>query len=186
MGSKPPIKRVPREKVAILHVCEQRDAISQLIKTTDKLSVIITGNGNPKEGYVYKVIEQGNDIKAINEKLTVINAIIKELHEKSIGKNEVEKTDAEKRVERRMEWQKWLQTGMFIVAAIGLIVTAYFGWKNNKGQAKLETRVDNLGVPINTRNGQIINMPPDIEIKFWPKDFVIDSSNVEDAINKLK
>jgi hypothetical protein len=126
----PVIRRIPKEKVAILHVCSQTDAIAQLIRNTDKLSVIITGNGNPEDGYVYKVIELGKEIKEINTKLTGISGVVTELHEESINKKAIVKTDSEKRSERRAIITKRINVGMFIVGAISLLVMAFYQYKN--------------------------------------------------------
>lgn len=155
-----PIKRIPKEKIAVLHVCSQKEAINQLIKTSDKLSIIITGNGNPKDGYIYKVDEMGRDVKDINEKLTGICGIVKELHEKSIGENAVEKKQI-------IRWDNVFKIAGIIIAS-GML---YVGYKNlTKQNTAIETRVNNIGVPIVTRNGKILALPDSTQIKFFPND----------------
>ncbi len=139
--AKSPIKKITPEKVAVLHVCSQAQQIARLKETSDKLSIIITGNGNPKEGYVYKVMEMGDEIKNIHTKLTDVNAIVKELYDDSIAKKSAKKTETEIRAERRLEWAKWIQTGMFILGAVALIYTAINTYRGNKKIIATETSI---------------------------------------------
>jgi hypothetical protein len=150
-----PIKRIPKEK-------SETATLEQLVKTTDKLSIIITGNGNPKDGYMYKVDEMGRDVKEINNKLTGISGIVKELHEESIGKKKVEKTDAEKRI-------KWLQIGMFIVAIIALLYTAINTRENIKVSKGNTKKIENLGEPIIIDKEGQIKDSRGVEIKMFGK-----------------
>ena len=158
----PKIKRIPKEKVAILHTCSETSTLDQLVKTSEKLSIIITGNGNPRDGYVYKLDEMGRDVKEINNKLTGISGIVKELHEESIGKKKVEKTDTEKRI-------KWLQIGMFIVAIIALLYTAYNTWENIKVSKGNTKKIENLGEPIIIDKEGQIKDSRSVEIKMFGK-----------------
>jgi len=118
---KPTVKRIPKEKVAILHVCEQRDNIA-------KLNLILVGNGHPEEGYVYKVVEMSKEIKNINDKLTGINGIVKELHEKSIGRNAVER-------KKKINWARTIQ----LISAFTALGMLYLGYKNLTKELKAET-----------------------------------------------
>lgn len=165
------IKRVTKEKVAVLHVCSEREVLNGLISNTDKLSIIITGNGNIKEGIAYQIVEMGSEIKNINEKLTGISGIVKELHEESTSKKAIVKTDKEIKLEKRLIWQKWIQTFMFIIAAFGLILTAYFGFRGNKVSDKIQTKVDDIGIPFVTNSrGEIMALPDSTLIKYFPND----------------
>ena len=125
---KPTVKRIPKEKVAILHVCEQRDNI-------EKLNLILVGNGHPEEGYVFKVVEMGKEIKNINEKLTGISGIVKELHEESVGKKEVIKTDKERFI-------SGIKTLGLLITIITLLFTAYNSFIGNKKQDIVINKVD--------------------------------------------
>jgi len=158
----PKIKRIPKEKVAILHTCSETSTLDQLVKTSEKLSIIITGNGNPRDGYMYKVDEMGRDVKEINNKLTGISGIVKELHEESIGKKKVEKTDAEKRI-------KWFQIGMFLLGLGALIYTAINTRENIKVSKTNTDKINNLGEPvIIDKEGQIKDSRG-VEIKMFGK-----------------
>lgn len=78
---KTPIKRVSvkEDKIAIVHVCSQ-------VERLKRIEEVLVGDGHPEEGYIYKVIEMGKEIKDINIHLTGISGIVKDLHEESIGK----------------------------------------------------------------------------------------------------
>jgi hypothetical protein len=75
-----PVKRVAvaKEKIAVLHTCSQ-------VERLKRIELILVGNGHPEDGYVYKVMEMGEEIKKINDHLTGISGVVKELHEESIG-----------------------------------------------------------------------------------------------------
>lgn len=136
-----PTKRKPVIRVKsrqIVHSCSQEDQIA-------KLNLLLLGNGNPADGYIYKVISMSGQIGEINDKLTGITGIVKELHEESVSKKEVSKTAKETAIEKRANWQKWVQTFAFIVGALGLCFTAYGIFKNNKKTDKIqeETSITN-------------------------------------------
>lgn len=151
------IRKIKPEKVAVLHVCSQKEQIAQLINNTNKLSVIITGNGNPEEGYVFKVAEMGREIKDINEKLTGITGIVKELHEESIGKKAVEK-------KKIITFENGLKV-LGVIIACGMLVLGYINLtKQNK---TVGDKVDNMGVPVVTNSrGQMLMLPDSAKIKF--------------------
>jgi hypothetical protein len=163
-----PVKKVRPKEVAILHVCTQEKQIS-------KMSLLLVGNGNPKDGYIYKVMEMSDEMKNMNEKLTGISGIVKELHEKSIGKNEIEKTDKENRAERRAVWQKWVMTISCVVGALALILTLYLSFRSNEKQNVIITKQDDLGVPFirSSRTGEFIALPDSTRIVFFPNDSIV-------------
>ena len=151
---KSPVKRVPKEKVAILHHCTERERLA-------RIEVILVGNGHPEEGYVFKVMEMGREITEIKDHLTGISGIVKDLHEESVGVKAVLKTQAEKKV-------NWINMAMLIVATIGMIVTAIFSYKGNE-QSKINTnKIDNFGTPVivNPR-GLIVPLPAGDSLKFF-------------------
>jgi hypothetical protein len=143
MTTKSLIKKIKPEKVAIIHNCTEKE-------TLNRLSQLLVGNGHPEDGYVYKVIEMGKQVSDINEKLTGISGIVKELHEESTSKRAINKTDKEIKAEKRLVWQKWIQTGMFIIAAFGLIVTAYFSYNSDR---KIGKPKDTLTKEIRSQEG---------------------------------
>ena len=96
---------------------------------------------------------------------TIVNCaqkdIIQEIRDTILKDKDRVKTAKELRAEKRLEWQKLIQTFMFIVAAAGLILTAYFGWYNNKNQSKIEDSVKKeirmqKGVSKVTRGGYVL------------------------------
>lgn len=123
----PTIKRIPKEKVAILHVCSEKEQLN-------RLRTLLVGNGNPEDGYVYKVIKMSEEVKDINSKLTGISAVVTELHEESVGKKAVVKTTRERRSE-------WVKVAMFIVGALSLLIIAYNTFKQPKKIEDSETNI---------------------------------------------
>jgi hypothetical protein len=151
---KSPKKGIP---VKVIHVCTQEEKIEKLIKNTDKLSIIITGNGTPEEGYVYKLNMMGNTVNQINEKLTGISGIVKELHEESIGKKASGKTEKEIKTEKRTVIAMWIKALSFLIVALGFAFTVYFNFTNGKevkDTVKREIRMQE-GVSKVTRGGYV-------------------------------
>jgi hypothetical protein len=150
MQTKSPIKRVSSKKVAIIHVCTQEDQIK-------KMSLLLLGNGNPKDGYVYKVMEMGDEMKIINEKLTGISGTVKELYDKSIGEKATVKTIRDIKEERRTIIVMWIKALSFLIVALGFGFTVYFNFTNGKDvkdTVKREIRMQE-GVSKVTRGGYI-------------------------------
>ncbi len=156
MALRTPKKQVSKQEGVIIHPCSENERIK-------RIELILVGNGDPKAGYVYKVMEMGDEVKTINEKLTGISAVVKELHEKSIGMNAIEKTEKDLTKEKRENITMWIKTLSFIIAAIGLGLTAYFGYTNHKVPAQLEatkseikTEIQNMdGISKTTRSGYV-------------------------------
>jgi hypothetical protein len=141
------------------HPCIQSEQI-------EKMNLLLLGNGNPEDGYIFKVIKISSDIEHINNKLTWINAIVKELHDESVGNKSV-------RSEARRKFESVLKTASFIIAALALCITAYFGYINSKKNDKTIQKVENLGEPlvVNSR-GQMVPLPDGFKLKMWPKDYI--------------
>jgi hypothetical protein len=161
----PKTKVSAKKKPEITHYCSQKEQIG-------KLNLLLLGNGNPKDGYVFKVMEMTEQVNNIHEKLTGIGGIVKELHEESINKKAIKKTDAENKAENRAVWLKWVQTFAFIVGACGLLLTAYFGFRNGQQSTKIDNKIETMGVPIVTRNGKFFALPDSTQIRFFPNDSV--------------
>lgn len=106
---KTPVKKinVEKEKIAVIHVCSEVERIK-------RVEQILVGNGHPEEGYVYKVLEMGKEIKEIKNHLTGISAVVKELHEDSIG----QKSNT---TLKKAGWQN-------ILAVTGLLVAVFMAW----------------------------------------------------------
>jgi len=153
MATNNSVKRIPKEKVSILHVCAEEERLK-------RIELILIGNGPPEEGYIYKVIDMGKQIGDINTKLTGISTVVTELYGESTNKKEIIKTTQELKTEKRLEWAKWIQTGMFIIGAIALIFTAYNSFKMPKQltetKQEINKRIDlQEGVSKVTRGGYV-------------------------------
>ena len=81
MATKSPIKRIRAEKVAVLHVCSQKESIAHLIENGNKLSVIITGNGDPEKGLCRQVALLGERQKGVSTTLDKIDDKLKDVNE---------------------------------------------------------------------------------------------------------
>jgi hypothetical protein len=176
-NSKSSIKAKPiiRERK---HKCVKEEILLSQSKAIDQVHEWLAGNHDPENGMIYKMIDTIKSIDDINKKLTNIDIIVGELHEESKNKKVYVKTAKEEKAERRAVWLKWIQTFMFIVAAIGLSLTAYFGFRgNNKqdaiiiNQDDIKQKQENLGVPIIVNNrGEMMTVPDSTRILYFSND----------------
>lgn len=177
------IKNVKPKEVE--HYCTQEEQIR-------KMSLILVGNGDPKNSVVYRLEAVVDDLPKIKEDIQTIKDHIKDSNENfnvlikeitSVGQNfqnfktkietennEKEKTESKNIFKSRDNWYK-------ILTIIGLGVAIYFGFRNNSKQDKVintteqtESKVNNLGVPLVTRNGKILALPDSTRIIFFAND----------------
>ena len=156
MTQRTPIKKatVRKEKIAVIHVCTEKEQIN-------RLSQILVGNGNPEEGYVYKVMAMGKQVSEINDRITGIHAVVNELHEASVGVKAVEKSTQDKRKEI-------IKMTSFIVGTICLILTAYFSYKGIKVSEMNTIKINDLGIPvIVNQRGEIGRLPEGDSLKYF-------------------
>jgi hypothetical protein len=132
--------------------CGQEDAINHLVDSNNKLSIIITGNGDPEKGISRRVTLIGErqgalittldgikeELKAINENHNVLLGEITRVGSDFVGfKNKVEGIDMGRkeredvdRISNRDTWYK-------ILTIAGLAIAIFFGIKNNKHGEKM-------------------------------------------------
>lgn len=162
MTTKSPIRKVKPEKVAILHACSETSILEQLIKTSDKLSIIITGNGNPENGLcrqVALIVERQTEVvkklDKIEESLTDFHKKYEETKDIAVmAKNAIdkfkdenivkEKTKEEIKAEKRAKITIWIKTLAFIVSAIALCFMAYGVIKTNHKSDKIIEKSDRI------------------------------------------
>lgn len=97
--------------------------------------------------------------------------VIEEIRDTIIKSSTKEKTLQEIKADKRLEWAKWIQTGMFIIGAVALIYTAYNTHKNNKMSGQIESKVESLGEPVViSPRGNAVVLPEGYELKMWGKD----------------
>jgi hypothetical protein len=171
------------EKVVVIHDCTQVAAINNLLKTTNTLSILLTGNGDPDKGVCRKValiaLKQDNILTELSE----LHGSLKEYHEEA--KEAKEKAiEVERTIDKFMSESAGVKKGKdevstagqvklnniisivgTILVVIGLAITVYFG---QKGDEKLNTKIDNFGTPVilNSR-GEIDKLPAGDSLKFF-------------------
>jgi len=177
------IKRVKPTKVAILHNCTEEYKINQLIDNVNKLSVIITGNGDPDSSLCNKltVVKQRQDgvlkkLDEIHESLenyhsetkeakniaVVVQSAFEKYQAESAG---VKKGKEESSTQGQVTFNNIVNIIGTILVVIGLIITVLMGKRRDE---KLNNKIDNFGTPviINSR-GQIDNLPAGDSLKFY-------------------
>ena len=152
--TKPVVKRIKPEKVAVIHHCTQEDRVK-------RIELILVGNGHPEDGYVYKVIEMSKAIREINDHITGISGIVKELHEESIGKNAVKDT-------RKYNFEKLLKI-LGVLLAAGMLVIGYYNL--HKQSEMVKEKINNIGIPmVMDKRGNILALPDSAKIKYMFND----------------
>jgi len=154
MATKSRIKKVRPEPVAVLHICSEEVRIK-------KIEQLLVGNGKPEEGYIYKVMEIGNQVKDINSKLTGISGVVNELHEESVGNKAIDKKSS-----------KTLTVALQVAGVLITLGMLYLGYKNLiKNSANVERRIDDLGVPVVTnKRGEMLILPDSARILYLYND----------------
>ena len=167
--------------------CTQEQQIQNLLDNTDKLSKIITGNGDPEKGLMRIVAVNGERQKYIIEKLETIHESIndyrKEVDEaKNISSTtqhafeqyKAELSGEDKGVNKRnLEQQVTFNRNISIISTIVLVITVLVsiwlgGNKQDKIGSDISEKVDNLGAPVivNERN-QIVPLPKGDSIRYF-------------------
>jgi hypothetical protein len=161
---KPAIRETkPKKKQVseVIHVCSKEKSITDIEKNIEDIQMLLVGNHEPQNGVVYKMLGAIKDINEINEKLTGIGGIVKELHEESIGKKEVvKKSDT--------RWDRIFKI-LGTVIALGML---FLGYRNlvNKSD-KIITKQDDQSVPfVVDSRGKIMALPDSTRIIFFNND----------------
>jgi hypothetical protein len=182
---KSPVKTVTigKEKLAVIHVCTQQEAIKHLLDNTNKLSIIITGNGDPEKGLCRKVAIIAERQDGIFKKLEEIHVSLADYHaetkqakdialmvQSAFDKYQAESAGVEKGKEKVSTAKQVNFTNIIniigtILVVIGLVISVLVG-KNER--AKIEQRIDSFGTPVilNSR-GEIDKLPVGDSLKFF-------------------
>jgi hypothetical protein len=169
-----PIRKTrPKQKeIAVIHVCTQEEQIK-------KMNLILLGNGNPKDGYVYKVMEMGDSVKSIGKdiseiktKLSGVSEVNTELEVQRRVSVEIEKIKDkgdEKNIKNKA--LSWQSVGV-VVAILMLITSITIGIINLVHTSEIpgiKNEIDYLQSPIQNSRGETV---------FWPSLLPADSLKV--------
>lgn len=152
------------------HCCTQEEQIS-------KLNLLLLGNGNPQDGYIFKVMQMTKKVEDIETHLTGISGMVKDLHEESIGKKAIDKKEKNdfdiNNIAQNLQLQKKGDNWYKILTILGLAVAIYFGFHNGKKSDATNKKIENLGEPVVVNfRGQMVGLPNGYSLKMFPKDFV--------------
>jgi hypothetical protein len=172
-------KSKPAIRALKLHNCNQADKIAYLIDSTTKLSIIITGDGDPAKGINDRVTviheRQQGVLKTLGDIAPKIDGLLNEI---TAVRGSLATFKAEVVAEGQSKDKNFSKTTkiiMIVIAALGCLF-AYQrldkGQTDIKGQATIiETKVENQGIPFVTNSrGQILALPDSTKIMFWPND----------------
>ena len=159
--------------------CSQQDAIDHLVESNNKLSIIITGNGDPSKGLSAKVavIEMHvSRLEAIEKKLDTYHGQVEEYKAASQRVSSAfeqyrASIQGEARGESKVSTRNQVNfnNAISIISAIlilvGIIATYLTSKKDNQA---LDDKINNLGTPviINSR-GLPSRLPPGDSLKFF-------------------
>jgi hypothetical protein len=173
---KTPIKKitVAKEKLAVIHICTQKEQIAHLLENTSKLSIIITGNGNPEHGLCRQVALIGERQTAVLNTLKDVDNKIKEIYQThdtiltqitSLQTKEEAKVIAEKLEITKKRDRNWkiATISSIILTAIGIFAGLYFGIRRiEEGQTSIKNEVQDQTIQSlkkNNRGSMIIQLP---------------------------
>ena len=179
------IKKIPMtdEKVIVVHDCTMEPTIDQLVENITKLSVIITGNGDPEKGICRKVAlieeRQGsmcNKIDDIHESLKEYHQEVKEakqavataqsgLDKYMASVEGKEKGKKESSTKSQVTFNNIINVIGTIVIIIGLVATFLIGKRDD---AIINQKIDNFGTPVIVdERGMIVPLPPGDSLKYY-------------------
>jgi hypothetical protein len=185
MPNKPSIKKVPvvKEKIVILHDCNQVEKLKQLIDNTNKLSIIITGNGDPAKGLCRQVALIGERQGSVVQKLDEIHLSLDKYHQdldtakditlkvkSAFDKYEAEMIGEEKGRDKastagQVSFNNIISIVGTLLVVVGLVITVLIGRKERE---VLDNKIDNLGTPvIINQRGEIDRLPDGDSLKYF-------------------
>lgn len=189
--------RKPQKRRVVVHQCSKEELL-------DRISMVLFGNGHPEDGLAFLTRsfikdhkDMQSDIKEIKSKVELaidgakkannaIDSYKKEMENIEKGEGRVKKEIGETKHEKRERMKSSVMIISVIIAAMGMVFTAYIGIENRQSAKRTElstkrteVMVDELGAPVvvNPR-GEFSALPEGYNIKMWPKDFdetVVDS-----------
>lgn len=147
--------------VKIVHDCTQAEKINHLLDNNNKLSVIITGNGDPDHGLCRQVAllneRHGQVLKTLDRIDTSIDCINKKFEETFIvaktakdaidkfkievkaeekGIQKIKKTESEIRTDRRAETLKITAIITIVLMFLGICFSVYFSWHSSRSSER--------------------------------------------------
>ena len=184
-------KPIPKTKRIYIHKCSEKDDIDHLLENTNKLSIIITGNGDPEKGLCRQVAlveerQKGvlDTLKKMNEELKGMNennnVLLGEITRVGAKVNGFEKQDERERIAADLAEKKkqdgWQRVIWIVMAVLGLAGI----FLNNLHTTKNSRKIDNLGMPVITNSrGMPTMLPNGDQLRMYPKDFTGDTTKMK-------
>lgn len=173
-------KKTPSKSQKVIHVCSQKENIR-------RLNEVVIGNGHPEDGLAYIVRGMKEDVGQI--RTTVNKAIEDSAKTQQLleqyksdeakyeeGKQAIIKLREKEEKENRERFRSALQLISTILVFLGICVTIYL---SVRGREQTDKKIDNLGTPVlSNPRGLYIRPEDSLEVKFWPKDFGGDTTNI--------
>jgi hypothetical protein len=128
-----------------------------------------------------------HSINELTKRVEKQNGSVRELNEWKArhegveeGKDESHEKDVRKKAEKRADHQKTLQLIATTIMALGLVLTAVFGFLGNENSKDNGRKIENLGDPVVTNpRGEYVPLPEGYSLKMYPRDF---DSNYTDTL----
>jgi hypothetical protein len=182
-----PIKKVNigKEKLAVLHVCTQSESIKYLVENNTKLSIIITGDGNPEAGLCRQVALINERQHNVLESIKGLTVSVDDFHKKYDETREaaqtaqhaidqykeevklLEESREKTKAEKRAELLKFIEVISIIIAAIGLIITSWFSFHGSQEVMANSKKIDDLGTPVIVNSRGLTTLPQGDTLKFF-------------------
>ena len=146
MGKRLPIKKVKPEEIAVLHICTEKeklahmeDSIGHLVESNQKLSIIITGNGDPDHSLNRRVAltdeRQQNVLVQLKEINLNHNVLLSEITRVGTDLTKLESSingaENQKKKEKEKQKDNWFKLSV-IVGIIGIVIGVLWNHHLNK------------------------------------------------------
>jgi hypothetical protein len=181
-----------------------------LVKMDEKMQrvyVIVTGNGNPENSILFQLagVKKGQEdvSKAVNmliekyeESIKLANSAVHAVEiyngeKKGFEKGQADAKETDREVverekrekdERHAKLMRIFTAISVTIAAVALVINTIRNFNTVTKVDTVNSRIEDLGTPviINKRSGEIVNLPAEFGLKYYPNDF--DDSTKTDTI----
>ena len=163
------------------HNCIQEKQIGEITAILGRISKEVYGNGDAGLIKTIPRLEEkiNNLVGSVSSHTKIISNFIE--FQATHNGEEKGKKDNEARALVAQELQQTQRRDMWyrILTILGLAVAIYFGVVNSYKNSDLNKRILDMGTPVVTNSrGETVPLPADAKVKYWPKDFMGDTTTL--------
>jgi hypothetical protein len=178
--------------------CIKEDILSNLIKSNESLTVLMTGNSHPEKGFVVRMFKMADSVEAIKDHLEKLdkkadenkNAAAKASHALDLYKAEMSGIDVgagKKTAKVKLKFDTIVSLVGTLVIVLTLIVSFWWNRKDTKNTDDkiliTSEKVDNLGSPVVVnKRGELTTLPKGDTLKYFKDGELVSKDSIKNPI----